>query len=62
MHANDMIDFLEVLGNQIGAAGFAAILIEFGLSSWSNRSFSKKKSWAIFLVILGLRFVYRAIR
>lgn len=57
-----MTDLLETLGNQIGAAGFAALLIELGLSRWSGRGFSKKKGWAIFLVILGLKFAYRAIR
>lgn len=51
------MDLLELVLDKVGASFVGAILIEWGLSLWQNRKFSKKLWLAIALIALGAQMI-----
>lgn len=50
-----MVDLAEVFANGLSKALIGSVVIEWGMSSWQQRTFSKKCLWGVFLVVIGAR-------
>jgi len=50
-----MADFIEMLVNKLSQILLGSIAIEYGISLWQERKFSKKKLMALILIFYGVR-------
>ena len=57
-----MIDLIEVFVNKISQIIGSSLAIEYGASLWQERKFSKKRLFAVMLVIFGVRLALKFFR
>lgn len=49
-----MADLIEALVNKATQICIASVAIVFGVSLWQEKKFSKKKMWAVILILFGI--------
>ena len=54
-----MADFLENLGNILGRLLIGSLIIEYGLSRFQKRAFSKYSWWAVFVIAAGVQMILK---
>lgn len=48
-----MLDQLEIILHKIGSLVIGSSFIEYGISRWQQRPFSRKSLWTIIVLIYG---------
>jgi hypothetical protein len=53
------MDLIEKYGDLLGALIVGALLLEYGISRWQKRPFSKWNLWPLMVIAYGVRIILK---